>query len=192
MTSLAFARKLIVQGADLDARVTTRPPAGITGLNFIGGTPFLLAARTADTELMQLLREAGADPTRTNNEGSTALMVAAGLGTSSPGEDPGTEAEVLEAVQLVLDLGLDMDAVDDKGETAMHGAAYKHLPRVVTLLAEAGADIAVWNQKNDRGASPLDIAIGMHRGMNILSSVETADAIRDAMRKAGVDPDAAP
>mgnify|MGYP001277896788 CR=1 FL=1 len=97
-----------------------------------------------------------------------------------------------QAVQLVLDLGLDIDAVDDKGETAMHGAAYKHLPRVVALLAEAGADIAVWNQKNDRGASPLDIAIGMHRGMNILSSVETADAIRDAMRKAGVDPDAAP
>ena len=48
MTSLEFAEKLISSGADLNARVTTRPPAGITGLNFIGGTPFLLAARTAD------------------------------------------------------------------------------------------------------------------------------------------------
>ena len=192
MTSLDFARKLIAEGADLDARVTTRPPAGITGLNFIGGTPVLLAARTADVEYMRLLVEMGADPTLTNDDGSTTLMVAAGLGTSSPGEDPGTEAEVLEAVQFALDLGLDIDTVDDNGETAMHGAAYKHLPQVATLLADAGADIAVWNRKNSRGASPLDIAIGMHRGMNILSSPATADAIRTAMRAGGVEPDSAP
>ena len=192
MTSLEFARTLIEHGADLDLRVTTRPPAGITGLNFIGGTPFLLAARTGDAEYMRLLAEAGADPFLTNDDQSTALMVAAGLGTSSPGEDPGTEAEVLEAVQVALDLGLDPDVVDDKGETAMHGAAYKHLPRVVTLLAEAGADVEVWNTRNRRGATPLDIAVGMHRGMNILSSPATADAIREVMRAAGVDPDTAP
>ena len=188
MTSLQFAEKLISAGADLNARVTTRPPAGITGLNFIGGTPFLLAARTADAELMQLLLEAGADPTLTNADGSTALMVAAGLGTSSPGEDPGTEAEVLEAVQVALGAGLDIDAVDQKGETAMHGAAYKHLPRVVRQLSDAGADIDVWNQPNDRGATPLGIAVGMHRGMNILSSPVTADAVRDILRSAGIEP----
>ncbi|MDP7480426.1 MAG: ankyrin repeat domain-containing protein [Vicinamibacterales bacterium] len=187
-TSLEFARKLIAQGADLNARVTTRPPAGITGLNFVDGTPFLLAARTADAELMRLLLEMGADAGLTNENNSTALMVAAGLGTSSPGEDPGTEAEVLEAVQVALGAGLNIDAVDDKGETAMHGAAYKHLPRVVTQLAEAGADIAVWNQKNDRGATPLDIAVGMHRGMNILSSPATEASIREVIAAAGVDP----
>ncbi len=188
MTSLEFARKLIAQGADLNARVTTRPPAGITALNFIGGTPFLLAARTADAEYMTLLADVGADPNLTNEDNSTALMVAAGLGTSSPGEDPGTEAEVLEAVQVALDLGLNLDAVNDEGETAMHGAAYKHLPRVVTQLAEAGADIGVWHQKNERGATPLDIAVGMHRGMNILSSPATADSIREVLREAGIEP----
>ena len=188
MTSLDFARKLIAQGADLNARVTTRPPAGITALNFIGGTPFLLAARTGDAEYMQFLASLGADPFLTNEDDSTALMVAAGLGTSSPGEDPGTEAEVLEAVRLALDLGLDIDAIDDNGETAMHGAAYKHLPRVVTLLAEAGADVEVWNRANRRGATPLGIAVGMHRGMNLLSSPQTADAVRDALRAAGVTP----
>ena len=189
MTSLDFARKLIAQGADANARVTTRPPAGITALNFIGGTPFLLAARTGDAEYMQLLAGLGADVSLTNEDDSTALMVAAGLGTSSPGEDPGTEAEVLEAVRLALDLGLDIDAADENGETAMHGAAYKHLPKVVTLLAEAGADVEVWNRANQRGATPLGIAVGMHRGMNLLSSAETADAVRDALRAAGVTPD---
>lgn len=188
MTSLDFARKLVARGADLNARVTTRPPAGITTLNFIGGTPFLLAARTADAEYMALLAELGADVFLTNDDDSTALMVAAGLGTSSPGEDPGTEAEVLEAVRLALDLGLDIDAVDNRGETAMHGAAYKHLPRVVTQLAEAGADVAVWNRANRRGATPLGIAVGMHRGMNLLSSPQTAEAVRDALRAAGITP----
>ena len=188
MTSLEFARRLIAAGADVNAQVTRRPPAGITALNFIGGSPFLLAARTADAELMRLLLEMGADAELTNADSSTALMVAAGLGTSSPGEDPGTEAEVLEAVAVALDAGLDIDAVNDKGETAMHGAAYKHLPRVVARLAEASADVAVWNQQNTRGATPLDIAVGMHRGMNILSSPETASAIREVMRAAGVDP----
>ena len=188
LTSLEFARKLVEHGANLDARVTTRPPAGITRLNFIDGTPFLLAARTADAELMRLLASLGADPYLTNEDQSNALMVAAGLGTSAPGEDPGTEAEVLEAVQVALDLGLDIDAIDLKGETAMHGAAYKHLPRVVTQLAEAGANVGIWNRKNDRDADPLDIAVGMHRGMNILSSPATADAIRTAMRTEGIEP----
>ena len=189
MTSLEFARTLVAHGADLNARVTRRPPAGITGLNFSGGTPFLLAARTADAEYMRLLVDLGADPHLTNEDNSTSLMVAAGLGTAAPGEDPGTESEVLEAVTLALELGLDINAVDDKGETAMHGAAYKHLPRVVRFLADAGADIEIWNRKNDQGITPLNIAEGVHRGMNILSSPETEAVVRQVMRDGGVDPD---
>ena len=192
MTSLEFARTLVAHGADLNAQVTRRPPAGITGLNFNGGTPFLLAARTADAEYMRLLVDMGADPHLSNEDDSTPLMVAAGLGTAAPGEDPGTESEVLEAVELVLALGLDINAVDDKGETAMHGATYKHLPRVVRLLADAGADIEIWNRKNHNGNTPLNIAEGVHRGMNILSSPETEAAVRQAMADAGVNPDRSP
>jgi len=191
MTSLEFARTLVAHGADLNARVTRRPPAGITGLNFSGGTPFLLAARTADAEYMRLLVDLGADPHLTNEDHSTPLMVAAGLGTAAPGEDPGTESEVLDAVTLALEVGLDINAVDDKGETAMHGATYKHLPRVVRFLADAGADIEIWNRTNDKGITPLNIAEGVHRGMNILSSPETEAAVRQVMRDAGVDPDRA-
>ena len=189
MNSFEFARKLVAHGADVNALVTERPPAGITRLNSIGGTPFLLAARTADTQYMRLLVELGADPLLRNADNSTPLMVAAGLGTASPGEDPGTEPEVLEAVEFALALGGDLDAVDDNGETVMHGAAYKHFPSVVDFLAEAGADIAVWNQENERGWTPLDIVEGgIHIGMNILSSPPTAAVIREVMIRAGVEP----
>ena len=78
-------------------------------------------------------------------------MAAAGLGTRSPGEDAGTESEVLEAVQVALELGDDVNAVDNNGETAMHGAAYKNLPKVVQFLAAKGAKIEVWNRRTSTG-----------------------------------------
>ena len=192
MESLEFVRLFAARGADLNARVTLRPPAGITRLNMIGGTPFLLAARTADADLMRLLAELGADPLLPNEDDTTPLMVAAGVGTSSPGEDPGTEPEVLEAVKAALELGADLDAVDDNGETAMHGAAYKHVPAVVAFLADQGARIEIWNQENARGWTPLKIAAGVERGMNIISSPQTEIAVRAIMARASAQPPAQP
>ena len=191
MTSLEFVRKIVAAGADVNARVTTRPPAGITRLNFIGGTPFLLAARTADADLMRLLAELGADPLLPNEDNTTPIMVAAGVGTSSPGEDPGTEPEVLDAVKVAIELGGELNEIDDNGETVMHGAAYKHLPRVVTLLAAAGADVDIWNQPNAKGWTPLDIVEGVHIGMNVQSNPATAAAVRSVLAAAGVTPPAA-
>ena len=184
MDSLEFVRKLVAKGAALNARVAKRPGMGVTTLNSIGATPFLLAARTADAPLMRLLAELGADPLLANEDDTTPLMVAAGLGTQSPGEDPGTEPEVLEAVAVALALGNDLNAVDKNGETVMHGAAYKHVPSVVHFLAEKGARIDVWNQPNKRGWTPLKIAEGVQRGMNIVSSRPTAAAISEVMADA--------
>jgi uncharacterized protein len=181
MDGLTFVRTLVAKGAQLDARVTKRPSMGVTTLNSIGATPFLLAARTADAPLMKVLAELGANPLLTNEDGSTPLMVAAGLGTNAPGEDPGTEPEVLDAVKVALDLGNDLNAVDKNGETAMHGAAYKHVPTVVTYLAEKGARPDVWNRPNSKGWTPLKITEGIQRGMNIVSSPPTAAAIRQVM-----------
>ena len=181
MDSLAFVRKLVAKGATLDTRVTKKPNMGVTTLNSIGATPFLLAARTADAPLMKLLAELGANPLLTNEDGSTPLMVAAGLGTNSPGEDPGTEPEVLDAVKVALDLGNDLNVVDKNGETAMHGAAYKHVPTVVHYLADKGARADVWNRPNSKGWTPLKIAEGVQRGMNIVSSPVTATAIRQVL-----------
>jgi uncharacterized protein len=184
MDSLTFVRKLVAKGAALDARVTKRPSMGVTTLNSIGATPFLLAARTADAPLMKLLADLGANPLLTNEDGSTPLMVAAGLGTNAPGEDPGTEPEVLEAVKVALDLGNDLDAVDKNGETAMHGAAYKHVPTVVQYLAQKGARQDVWNRPNSKGWTPLKITEGVQRGMNIVSSPATAAVIRQVLAQA--------
>jgi len=115
------------------------------------------------------------------------LMAAAGLATRSPGEDAGTESEVLEAVQAALDLGADINAVDANGETAMHAAAYKNLPKVVKYLAGKGARIAVWNRDDKFGWTPLAIAAGYRFG-NFKPSPETEAAVREVMLAGGVTP----
>jgi ankyrin repeat protein len=189
MTSIEFVRKIVALGADLNARMTSKVNLGNTSLNKLGATPFFLASQSADVELMRLLAELGADPLLTNEDNSTALMAATGLGTRSPGEDAGTEKEVLEAAQLALDLGIDINAVNSQGETAMHGAAYKNLPRVVEFLAEIGARPDIWNQKNEFGWTPLIIAEGYRFG-NFKPSPVTIEAILKVMAAAGLEPPA--
>ncbi len=186
LSSLAFVRKLVAHGADVNARLEHgRSGRGI--LTRKGATPFLLAAVTADLDYMRLLVELGADPLMPNAENCTPLMAASGVGTMAPGEEAGTEPEVLEAVEMLLSLGADLNSVDANGETAMHGAAYKSLPRVVRLLAKKGAKIEVWNQKNKWGWTPLDIARGYRVG-NFKPSFETIEALEGVMREAGVTP----
>jgi ankyrin repeat protein len=185
VSSLEFVRVLAKHGANLNARVSKRPAMGTTTLNAVGATAFLLAARTADSELMRLLAELGADPLLTNDDGTTPLMVAAGVGTSSPGEDPGTEPEMLEAVKVALELGGNVNAVDKNGETAMHGAAYKHGPSVARFLAEHGAKVEVWNKPNRRGWTPLRITEGIPVGMNIAGHAPTRAVIRELLASAG-------
>ena len=146
----------------------------------------MLAALTADAGYMKTLVELGADPELRNDENSTALMAAAGLGTRSPGEDAGTEAEVLEAMQVALELGADVNAVDNNFETPMHGAAYKNLPKAVEFLAEHGADIEIWNQQNKFGWTPLTIARGYRFGNFKPSPVtEAVGGTCDARRRCG-------
>ena len=168
LSSLEFVEKLVAHGANVNLRLK-KGASGRGILSKVGATPFLLAAVTADVPLMRLLLELGADPTLPNAQHCTPLLAAAGVGTVAPGEEAGTEPEVLEAVALCLELGSDVNAVDDNGETAMHGAAYKSLPQVVQFLADKGAKIEVWNHKNKYGWTPLLIAEG-HRVGNFKPS----------------------
>ena len=189
LSSLELVKKLVAKGASVNATMTKRVNLNNTRANELGATPFFLAALTADAELMKALATLGADTRLTNVENSTPLMAAAGLATRSPGEDAGTEAEVLEAVQVALDLGADINAVDKNGETAMHAAAYKNLPKVVKFLAAKGAKIDVWNREDRFGWTPLAIAVGYRFG-NFKPSAETEAAIRQVMIAAGVTPPA--
>jgi ankyrin repeat protein len=172
--------------------MTAKKKVGASVLNTSGATAFLLACKSDDAELMRLLAELGADPKLPNADNSTPLMVAAGLGTRSPGEDAGTEPEALEAVKVALELGNDINAVDNNGETAMHGAAYKQFPLVVQFLADHGAKIDVWNRKNSSGWTPLRIAAGVFRTANFRFSDPTAEALRKVMKAAGVSTELEP
>ena len=185
MDSLEFVRKLVAHGANVNARATKQARINVTvQFRTTGATPFLLACRTADIPLMGLLLELGADPLQPNDYGTTPLLAAAGVGTNSAEEEPGTEAEILEAVKLVLAHGGNVNDVDKNGNTAMHGAAHKRAPSVIRLLAEKGAKIEIWNQPNNAKQTPLQVAEGVRVGLNIRSHAPSAEAIREVMAAA--------
>jgi ankyrin repeat protein len=181
----------VEHGADVNARLE-HGKGGAGSFTKVGATPFLMASATADIVYMRLLLELGADPKLANADNCTPLMVACGIGvgSSAANEVAGEEPEVLEAAQMLLELGADINAVDANGETAMHGAAYKNLPKVVQFLADKGAKIDIWNRTNKYGWTPLMIAEG-HRPGNFKPSFETIAALHKVMLAAGVTPPAA-
>ena len=187
LTGLQFVRKLTDLGADVNLRLNSavRPPHTASRLGMEGATAFLMAADRADVAFMQLLLELGADPFLPNVEGSTPLMAAAGLGTTAPEEEAGSEAEARDAVELLVGLGANLDAVDDNGDTAVHGAAFASFPTVVQQLADYGADIHVWTQPNEQGRTPLFIAEGFRGGLPRPSRA-TIEVVTFLMDGAGV------
>ena len=60
-------------------------------------------------------------------------------------------------MKLMLARGADVNAANDLGETALHGAAQRGADTVVQFLADHGATL---DAKNRRGRTPLDEAIG--------------------------------
>jgi len=103
---------------------------------------------------MKLLVELGADPLLPNKDGATPLMAAAGLGTLAPTEEAGTEPEALAAVEYLLSLGADVNAVDVNGDTALHYAVMLNRFDLVETLMKRGADSSIQNLK---GLTPIDI-----------------------------------
>lgn len=179
VTSLEFVRKLVAAGAKVDLKLE-KGSGGRAKFNPKGASPFLMASRTADIPMMKLLLELGADPKMKSAEGCTAMMVAAGVGVIAVGEEPGTETEVIEAIRMLSELGVDVNASDDNGETAMHGAAYRNYPAAVGVLAEIGADPAVWNRRNKWKATPIEVASGKRPG-SLKPSPETIAALKMAI-----------
>ncbi|MBA3484152.1 MAG: ankyrin repeat domain-containing protein [Pirellulales bacterium] len=187
LSSMDFVRQLVAQGADLDVRLED----GVSEsgrFTTTGSTPFLMASRACDVPLMTLLVELGADPEIPNADDCSPLLAAAGVGALGDGDEAaGAEKEAIAAVAVLLDLGADVNSVDENGETAMHGAAYQSRATLVEFLAERSADIEVWNTKNKAGWTPLSIAHGNRPG-NFRPAPDTIAAIERVMRAAGVEP----
>ena len=161
--SIDVVKKLLAKGVDVNARMTRNgmKDGQRNRLNRLGSTAFFLAAKVTDVEAMRVLLEAGADPLIPTADGTTPLMVASGLAIWNPGEDGGSltgqEAEVLEAVRICVELGNDVNAANYRGETALHGAAYRGVNIVVEYLMEQGATL---DARTDEGWTALAIADG--------------------------------
>ena len=161
-----LVKLLLEKGANPNARLKSKPlkrhhDAGTT-LNFgEGTTPLIRAARTNDTSVMKLLLDHGANPFLTLPDRTTPLMIAAGSGYGGiRGEGiriviPTPEGAV-EAVKLLLDRGVDVDAFNNGGNTALH-AAVSRGDAVVAYLASRGATLTL---RNKAGLTPLDLARG--------------------------------
>jgi uncharacterized protein len=160
MDSLTFVKVLVAHGADPNARETKEPRDGNLGkLRRIGATPYLLAAKSADTELMRCLVVNGADPTLMTAEKVTPLEAASGVGVYRVSESPGSNEDAMEAVLLAYELGSrDVNWVDDNGNTAMHGAAMRGSNPIVQFLFDKGARLDVVNKI---GWTALTIAEGV-------------------------------
>ena len=177
---LALVEALLAHGADPDVRLVNHPPQfGFASQRFrvsiAGATPFLLAAMDANVAVMDALAAAGADTRLATDEGTAPLMVASGLGRV-PAETRVTEADTLDAVQFVLDLGADVNATNAVGRSALHGAAHIRSDAAVQLLVDHGATVQVADQ---RGITPLMVAEGGgHILLPGLGGGSTADLLR--------------
>ncbi|HEY2414580.1 MAG TPA: ankyrin repeat domain-containing protein [Pirellulaceae bacterium] len=186
-SSLEMVRQLVAAGADINTRLE-KGTSGRGKFTTTGSTPFLMAARNCDIPLMRLFFDLGADPRIPNADEASPLLAAAGVGALGDGdESAGTLEEAVEACKLLIDWGADVNAVDNNGETAMHGAAYQSRWQLVQLLADRGADIPAWNQKNKWGWTPLMIAQG-HRPGNFRPDPATIVAIEKVFRSKGMEP----
>lgn len=189
LSSLEFAEKLVVAGANVDARLHIEPNDGRRNdLNMTGATPFLLASKSCDLPLMRLLLDRRADAGIPTADGATAVMVAAGVGIWAPGENPGTLEEALAAVKLAYEAGGgDVNAVDGRGDTAVHGAVYRGGGvKIIEYLAGLGAKLDVVNED---GWTPLYAAEGVVRnGSGLKHYPEAADLLKKLLRERGIEP----
>jgi ankyrin repeat protein len=181
---LEVVKALLDYGANPNVRLTKEPPRfGYANLRFhvslVGATPYLLAARVGDVEVMKTLAAGGADTTLGTNLHTTPLMVAAGIGRV-PNESFTTEGQTLEAVRLAVEFGDDVNAIDDIGDTALHGAAHIRSDKLIQWLVDKGARV---NAKNKRGLTPLMIAEGAGNSDNPGLGADSTTAV--LLRKLG-------
>ncbi len=166
MDDLDLIQLLLDHGADVNARLTKKlalrgqPSFDGRWANQTGATPFWRAAQSDDVTVMKRLLEHKADSSIASTDHTTPLMMAAGVGWSD-GQSHGALTDAPDAIQLCLDHGADVNAQNDEGSTALHGAAFRGANNVVELLVAKGARMDI---KNKEGRMAVNMAEGMHIG----------------------------
>jgi len=159
-----LVKALVAHGANVNARLTKGTPVRrfeedvVIPQSLVGATPFLVAAHFAEVDLMRDLANAGADTRLATANGTTPLMAAIALDRRSlalRGVRKGKTANpALEAVQLALQPGDDVNATNADGNTALHIAAAKGANAIVQFLVDNGANL---DARNKLGQTPLDL-----------------------------------
>jgi ankyrin repeat protein len=173
---LDLVRSLLVHGADPNLRMTRGTPVRRNSEDFelpatlIGSTPYFLAAKFLEADIMRALAGAGADTRLTMKSGETPLMAAAGAGASPQTDRRGLsvldggkvedERLVVEAVAAALAHGADVNAANTSGDTALHAAALLGYDRVIEQLVRAGARLDVRNARGLTALGQLEGKVG--------------------------------
>jgi ankyrin repeat protein len=177
-SDLAAVKALLAKGANPNVQITKGTPVRRFGSQWtlpstlIGATPLFVAAAYLELDIIRALAAAGADPSLALPSGTTPLLVAAGIAAARENRPsdfvrhgivdseyatvPRLEHEVLEAVRLLLDLGADVNDVNEAGDSALHAAASGGMPAVIQLLADKGAALDV---QNKQGQTPLALTV---------------------------------
>lgn len=169
-TSLQMIKILLDAGANPNAQLKLFPPYRAVGpdrgadmMLTIGATPLLRAAKAGDVEATRLLLAHGANPNLPNIQGITPVMAAAGLGSNEI-DTRGrfkTQPDQVACIDLIVKAGGDVNARDNRGQSALHGAALFGYDEVIKDLMAHNADI---NAKDGKGMTPLDSALGRAGG----------------------------
>jgi ankyrin repeat protein len=157
--------------------------------DMVGATPFLLAAISADEDLLKLLYEYEADPIMGTSDGTTPLMLAARSSCTGNNQDDNTSAEKKQqaylSVKAIVEMGADIHAVNKQGETALHKAAFTGAEAVVQYLVEQGAEIDI---RNKSGETPWSMASGIAPSFNNLGSYGVHESTAALLLKLGAKP----
>jgi ankyrin repeat protein len=191
MDHLEFIRILLEHDADPNARAKentlTRTIFTMQWFYEAGATPFVRAAQSSDTDLMELLLDYGADPFAPTDNGDTALTACGGIGWVEGVTYERSPKENFEAMRLLLDLGLDPNTANREGRTALMGAALKGRNDVVQMLVDRGARL----DTRDGGSRDTDTNISVLAG-HTWQALDYADGlVRPGVQSAVARPETA-